>query len=337
MIILAAGAAAVLLVLAGIAKYRNRTPEKVVLGYVTSWSEVMPDPALVTHLNYAFGHVADSFDAVRIDNEGRLAEIAALKKAQPSLRVLLSIGGWGSGRFSEMAASDLFRTSFCASCKAAMDSFGLDGIDIDWEYPTKDWAGISAAPEDTDNFTLLMRDLRTALGPKALLTVATAAGAEFIDFKAIIDYVDLVNVMSYDMGFLPPFNAALYNSPLHSGMTTDRAVKAHLEAGVPKDKLVVGIPFFGHGNGKDFKAFSNFNIISIGPEYNDCWDGEARVPYVTDKDGNVVLSYDNVRSITEKCQYVMDNGLRGAMYWECAADDADLTLAKTVRENIARK
>ena len=40
------------------------TPAKVVIAYVTSWSKVMPDPSLVTHINYAFGHVTDSFNGV---------------------------------------------------------------------------------------------------------------------------------------------------------------------------------------------------------------------------------------------------------------------------------
>ena len=52
----------------------------VVVAYVTSWSDVMPDPQYMTHVNYAFGHVDTTFDAVRIDNPDRLRAIAALKK-----------------------------------------------------------------------------------------------------------------------------------------------------------------------------------------------------------------------------------------------------------------
>ena len=163
----------------------------------------MPDPAAVTHINYAFGHVNDTHDGVRIDNEERLRSIVALKKVNPSLKVLLSVGGWGSGGFSEMAANKDWRWCFAAHCRFLVEAFGLDGIDIDWEYPTSSAAGISASTGDTANFTLLMRDLRKALGKKYLLTIATVCDARYIDFRAVMPYLDFVNIMAYDMGRRP--------------------------------------------------------------------------------------------------------------------------------------
>ena len=76
---------------------------KVIVAYVTSWSSIMPDPQYMTHINYAFGHVSETFNGVGIANENRLREIVALKAQKPELKIMLSIGGWGSGRFSEMA------------------------------------------------------------------------------------------------------------------------------------------------------------------------------------------------------------------------------------------
>ena len=183
----------------------DKAPEKdyVVVAYVTSWSRVIPDPFTMTHINYAFGHVNDTFDGVRIDNPRRLKQIVELKTVNHDLKVMLSVGGWGSGRFSEMAADDQRRKSFANDCLRVVEEFGLDGIDIDWEYPTSDMAGISASPDDRGNFNLLMRDLREVLGEDRLLTLASSAYAEYIDFFACEKYLDFVNIMTYDMASAP--------------------------------------------------------------------------------------------------------------------------------------
>ena len=102
--------------------------DRVVVAYVTSWSSVIPDPFTMTHINYAFGHVNDTFDGVRIDNPERLKEMVALKKTNPDLKVMLSVGGWGSGRFSEMAMTKSTRRSFAQDCLRVVKEFGLDGI-----------------------------------------------------------------------------------------------------------------------------------------------------------------------------------------------------------------
>ncbi|MDO5321618.1 MAG: glycosyl hydrolase family 18 protein [Bacteroidia bacterium] len=313
--------------------------DRVVTGYVTSWGTTLPNPSLVTHLNYAFGHVADSFDSLVIDNEPRLAEIVALKEAKPSLKVLLSVGGWASGNFSEMAASDSLRASFCACCKAAVDRFGLDGIDIDWEYPTSDLGDISCSPDDKDNFTLLMRDLRAVLGDDALLSFAASAETKYINYSDVVEYVDFVNVMTYDMGRAPHFNAALYQSENHPGLTADQSVKDHLAAGVPRSKLVLGIPFYGRGDRIFFPESVDYKDLRVdGRYYEVCWDDDALVPYVANKiTGEIVFSYENEKSILAKCYYIKDHHLRGAMVWDCGADDSDFTLSTVLWTYLKEK
>ena len=174
--------------------------DKIAVYYVTSWSNHEVDPAYMTHINYAFGHVNELYNGVRIDNEERLKSIVLLKKKASHLKVLLSIGGWGSGRFSEMAASDDNRKAFAADCKRIIDSFALDGIDIDWEFPTSSSAGISSSPDDTRNYTLMMRDIRQAIGSEKLLTLASVCSADYIDFADILPYVDFINIMNYEYG-----------------------------------------------------------------------------------------------------------------------------------------
>ena len=233
---------------------------KVVVAYVTSWSEVMPDPQYMTHINYAFGHVNESFNGVKIDNEERLRQIVDLRKQKPELKVLLSIGGWGSGRFSEMAANDEYRRAFAADCDRVVKEFALDGIDIDWEYPTSSMANISSSPDDTENFTLLMQDIRAAIGNEKELTLATVASARYIDFKAILPSVDFVNIMAYDMASAPKHHSALYPSGHSGDITSDGAVTAHLKAGVPPSKLVMGMPFYGRG-GDGYPSFQDYNKV----------------------------------------------------------------------------
>lgn len=309
----------------------SSTPEaKIIVAYVTSWTSVMPDPACVTHINYAFGHVTESFDGVRIDNEERLRRIVALKKEAPQLKVMLSIGGWGSGRFSEMAADTDLRESFAADCRRVVDDFQLDGIDIDWEYPTSTLAEISASPDDTENFTLLMRDIRKAIGTQKLLTLASAASAEFIDFRAIDPYVDFINIMTYDMGSAPIHHAPLYRSQYAGRNTAHESVQKHHAAGVPYDKLVLGIPFYGRGGKGGIPRGIKYKDIEKLQDYEHQWDSEAQAPYLTDSTGAFVCGYENPRSIAVKVAYIREKALRGAMYWEYADDNESGDLRRPI-------
>lgn len=310
---------------------------KVVVAYVTSWSEVMPDPQYMTHINYAFGHVNESFNGVKIDNEERLKQIVDLRKQKPELKVLLSIGGWGSGRFSEMAANDEYRRAFAADCDRVVKEFALDGIDIDWEYPTSSMANISSSPDDTENFTLLMQDIRAAIGNEKELTLATVASARYIDFKAILPSVDFVNIMAYDMASAPKHHSALYPSGHSGDITSDGAVTAHLKAGVPPSKLVMGMPFYGRG-GDGYPSFQDYNKVgNTDTQYTEKWDEVAQVPYLADKNDTLVFGFENPRSLAIKCQYILDKDLLGGMYWDYSGDNEQGDLRRTVAENLLGK
>ena len=310
---------------------------KVVVAYVTSWSEVMPDPQYMTHINYAFGHVNESFNGVKIDNEERLRQIVDLRRQKPELKVLLSIGGWGSGRFSEMAANDEYRRAFAADCDRVVKEFALDGIDIDWEYPTSSMANISSSPDDTENFTLLMQDIRAAIGNEKELTLATVASARYIDFKAILPSVDFVNIMAYDMASAPKHHSALYPSGHSGDITSDGAVTAHLKAGVPPSKLVMGMPFYGRG-GDGYPSFQDYNKVgNTDTQYTEKWDEVAQVPYLADKNDTLVFGFENPRSLAIKCQYILDKDLLGGMYWDYSGDNEQGDLRRTVAENLLGK
>ncbi len=308
--------------------------DHIIVGYAVYWDTRMPDPSLLTHINYSFAHIKNDFESLDIKKENRLAAIAGLKKDHPGLHVLLSVGGWGAGNFSEMAASEEHRKNFCQNCLAAVKKYALDGIDLDWEYPTSSAAGISSSPQDTKNFSLLLRDLREALGEEKLLTMASSANAKYVDFHTAMQYLDFVNLMTYDMGKPPYHNAGLYPSS-KTQRCCDESVALHNKAGVPIDKMVLGIPFFGHGNGGAYTTDTiDYCDIQWNDAYTQCWDDQAMVPYLADYTGTMVLSYDNETSIGLKADYVLQKGLLGAMYWNIEADDASWTLSKAIAARL---
>jgi len=314
-----------------------KKPRKVIVAYVTSWTTAIPDPQYITHINYAFGHVTATFDGVRIDNESRLKEIVSLKSTSKNLKVLLSIGGWGSGRFSEMAADESTRKKFALDCARVVKAFNLDGIDIDWEYPTSKAGGISASPDDTKNFTQLMKDIRKAIGKKKLLTLASVISGKYIDFASIEKTIDFVNIMAYDAGNPPQHHAALYRSEMTGWGSGEEAVLAHHKAGMPLTKLVLGIPFYGRGNKVDIKGFSAYRDLIKLEGFVSKWDSVAKAPYLANAAGEFVCSYETPESIAVKGDFINKNGLLGAMYWEYAGDTDDNVLSKALFNAVMKR
>ena len=357
----------VLLLTAACTPQKQAETNRVVLAYVTSWSRIMPDTEYVTHINYAFGHVNESFNGVMINrpprpnsnnandgratSEDRLRSIVELKKQKPSLKILLSIGGWGSGRFSEMATDETNRLAFAADCQRIVQEFGLDGIDMDWEYPTSSQSGISSSPDDMENFTLLMRDIRNAIGNDKLLTFASASNAEYVDFKAVEPYIDFVNIMTYDINVNgSAHHAGLFRSELTGdGMSCEESTDAHVAAGIPIHKLTLGMPFYGHGRDSVPRSVNYGNMIIrenvVGfinnrreivqlKGHQEMWDDVAKAPYWVDSDGKFVFSYETPRSIAIKCEWLKKKGMLGAMYWEYSGDDPEGTLRKAVYHGV---
>lgn len=312
-----------------------KAADRIVVAYVCSWTnERLPDPQLMTHINYAFGHVNGSFDGVRIQNEPFLQRVVALKEQNPKLKIMLSIGGWTSGNFSEMAADADKRMSFAVDCQRIVAQYGLDGIDIDWEYPTSSEAGISSSPNDTKNFTLLMRDLRKVLGEEKLLTAATIADGKYIDFPKCIKYMDFVNIMAYDVANPPKHHTTLHRSSLSGRITVEEAIDAHIRAGVPAEKLVLGMPLYGRGDHSNKMLDQYVKTRYVDSQYQELWDEVGKVPYLADRSGQLVWAFDDTRSLAAKCQTIIDRKLLGGMYWECTEDNAQLDGMRTIHRSL---
>ena len=225
------------------------------LGSVTA-----EDAARLNLINIAFGTIKDGLLWYPTKEETR-DEIARIKAANPAIEILLSIGGWGAGGFSTMAKTPEGIAAFTASCLDAAAFMGLDGIDVDWEYPTIGSAGIDFAPEDKENFTALLASLRKGLDERfgccgrschKLLTIAAGSGPYYVravEIEKIVPLLDYISLMTYDMagGWTPACNhTALYPTacPGVKNMSVDTTVKLFHEAGVPYEKLVIGAAFY---------------------------------------------------------------------------------------------
>ncbi len=123
--------------------------------------------------------------------------------------------------------------------------------------------------------------------------------------EAILPYIDFVNIMSYDMGNAPKHHSALYSSDNSGRMTGDKAVKAHLAAGVPADKLVMGMPFSMVAVERNIPIFKTSTRWDMPKGFRECWDETALAPYLVNKNDTLVFGYENPRSLAIKCQYIL--------------------------------
>ena len=318
----------------------------MIIAYYTENSSALPDPSCLTHINYAHGRFVDKETGdggIWIEKPEFLEKVIALKQQKPSLKVLLMIGGWGdkADGFSMMARDARKRTLFCQSCKEHIDNYGLDGIDIDWEYPTAGPSENGRHPDDTRNFNLVLKELRETIGNTKIISYASSASADYVDWKTAMLYMDYVNVMTYDMGDPPYHNAPLYYSAaITKKRSVDQSITQHFAAGVPLNRQVMGVPFYGHGTDpyKDDVKYNEMAGIFSSSKYEGKnirkWDSVAKVPYLVDESGNFLLGYDDQESVTYKGQYVVQKNLLGAMFWEYRHDDSQGTLRKALCKAI---
>lgn len=323
---------------------------RVAIAYVTYYGKSIPDPMLMTNINYAFAelYVKDGvYKGFKLQgSEDRFKQVVALKKKNPKLKISLSFSHTVSnsdnsqgGGFSALAKSDTYRKAFAKDCRDFCSKWGIDGIDIDWEFPGLSWSGHACDPSvDVENHVLLMKQLRETLGTRYLLTYAgyvkdvteSDGGRRYIDIAAVDPYVDFVNVMTYDMDSAPSHQSALRDKSAY--VDCERAIKAYTDAGVAASKLVLGIPFYGRISFDKSPGAIDYNKIILldEKEYKiDNWDSNANVPYVTYK-GSYYCGYDNEKSIAIKGDWIRSLGMKGMMYWDYNADDNQHTLCKAV-------
>jgi chitinase len=349
-------------------------PQHRVVAYLAGWS-VPPviQAERLTHINLAFAHI-DKSGRVVFEQPAAgqsLLRLQALKKINPRLKLIVSVGGWQAEGFSDAALTDASRRTFAVSAVKLLRDYAADGIDLDWEYPGQGVAGIKYRSEDKHNFTLLLKTLREQLDRAAqvgaaqdgaaqvaasapqgrsgsaryILTIA-AADREYFDHTEMDKlhvYLDWVNLMSYDFfNSLTPttgHHAGLYASE-HAAPTdrnADAAVRQYLAAGIPADKIVLGVAFYGRGfagvtplnNGVNqpyerFEGEHNYAELAgklIGKQgFVRYWDARAQAPYLWNSDTRTFITYDDPQSIEIKARYILEHRLGGIMFWELSQD-----------------
>jgi len=310
----------------------------------------------LTRINFAFANI-DQGRIVEGDpsDAANLATLVGLKKENPHLTVLVSVGGWlWSGRFSDAALTPASRAKFIDSVADFITRHNLDGLDIDWEYPAMAGAaGNVFRPEDKQNYTLLLKELRQrfkkmhkTLHRRLYLTIAAGASAEFLthtEMGKVQKYVDTVNLMAYDYyepgdDKITGNHAPLYVDPADpKGISADKSVQEFEAAGVPANKIVLGVPFYGHvwghvaaTNNGLFQpgetvphAYSTYGTLTqdfANQGFIRHWDEKASVPYLYNPQKQIFVSYEDPESLALKCKYVIDHHLAGMMFWEYESD-----------------
>ncbi|XP_076042458.1 putative chitinase 10 isoform X2 [Oratosquilla oratoria] len=320
------------------------------------------DPHSCTHLIYSFaGLQKDNNTMMVLDEEldivkGAYKLAINLKEKNPNLKVMVAIGGWNEGgrKYSHMASTPENRKAFVDSALKFMLDYNWDGLDLDWEYPGASDRGGKYA--DKSNFAKLCQELSEVFKPHGLLLTAAVSPAKFrvnegYDVNTISQYLDFINIMTYDMRG-PWDGKADHHAPIRS-RTTDAwsynslncedGVDLWIEKGAPPEKLILGVPFYGRsftlssqsrtqiraqarGGGKKGKYTQEAGFLAY---YEICMElkqggwkllkDEAGGPYMVK--GDQWVGFDDVDYITAKMDLLKSKGMGGAMIWAIDLDD----------------
>jgi chitinase len=215
------------------------------------------------------------------------------------------------------------------------DAVGYDGIDVDWEAPEN--------ATDGARMSAVLKALRERM-PKAILTMAVSSGdwsGKWYERDALLPYVDLLNVMTYDFhgpwGSHAGHNAPLFPSkgeaPGDAGSNGAASMDYWIKTkGWPREKVLLGIPLYGRGfraakmgdpaRGSFGRSEMSYQevLTLIKSGWRERWDEAAQVPYLEKPDGTEVVSYDNPRAVKRKGAFARERGLAGYFFWEIAQD-----------------
>ncbi|MFF0269133.1 glycoside hydrolase family 18 protein [Kribbella sp. NPDC004536] len=312
---------------------------------------------------------------------GNLNQLKELKQKYPKLRISISLGGWtGSAHFSDAALTPASRAAHVKSCidlwlkgnlpglPAGAAKGIFDGVDLDWEWPASDGnPGNVIRPEDKQNFTALVHEYRKQLdrlpGRRPNLTAFLPANPAMIDrgFEVRQLFKDLTFGSTQGYDYHGPWEnltnqqSALRGpagDPTTPEFSSQVTIDAYLSRGAPRDKLVMGVPFYSHG----WTGVTNQNHglfqPSTGPapatfeagtddyrylkaqlaNYTVYRDDRAGFAWLFD--GTTFWTWDDPVEMARKATYISRRELGGAMIWSLDGDTSNGELISALHRNL---
>ncbi|KZT36396.1 hypothetical protein SISSUDRAFT_1120964 [Sistotremastrum suecicum HHB10207 ss-3] len=312
----------------------------------------------VTHINYLSAYISASYTVVAMNSgdQALWTRTTNLKSASPELQIFLSIGGWEfnnsptQGIFSALVASSANTQAFIASALQTLETYGFDGIDIDWQFPGAADRGGSSA--DKANYVNFMAAVKAAFDSHGYGLTFTAPSSTYylqnFDLAGLLKSANWVNVLAFDLhgvwdGADPSVGTGLR---AHSNLTLiDAGLQQFWQANVNPSQIVLGFAFYGRtftlaNNDCFYPGCSWFSGGGAGPcshnagtlMYSEldatidnavgvgAFDATAAINYIT-YDDNQWASYDEAESFAIKINYANQHCLGGTAIWSIDQDD----------------